>query len=84
MRAERDEDERREVGGGSDRAPREIPDRPAAEAEPQHGGEEHPQGGETEADQLRMLVGVREPSVFPRRLWTGRFLTRPGVFGEAL
>ena len=81
--AERDENDRREVGGSADRALREICDRPAAEAEPEHGREEHPDRGEAEADQLGMLVGVRERG-FPRRLRTVRFLTRLGVFGEAL
>ena len=60
-----------------------MADRTAAEAEPQDGGEEDTERDEREADQFRMVVGVREPAL-PRRLRVVRFFTRLGVFGEAL
>ena len=58
--AERDEDDRRQVGGGADRRVGEVLDRAAVEAEPEDGGEEDAEAGEAEADQLRMLVRVGE------------------------
>ena len=65
--AERDEDHRCQVRGCAERAPCELADRAAAEAEPEDGGEEHAERGEAEADQLRMLMGMRELDPLPRR-----------------
>ncbi len=58
--SERHEDDGSEIGGGADAAAHEVGDRPAAETEPEHGGEEDADGAEGEADQLGVLVGVRE------------------------
>ncbi len=54
--AERDQDQRRDVGGPADHAPGRIRHRPAAQAEPEHARQEDPERGEPEPDQLRVMV----------------------------
>ena len=76
--SERDENDRCEIRRSADRALCETCDRPAAEAEPQHGGEEHPDGGEAEPDQLGMLVSVRKAKPFPTALPHRPFLDAAG------
>ena len=59
--AERDEHERRDVGGRADRGADEVADRSAAEAEPEHGCEEDADRAEREPDQLRVVMCVGRP-----------------------
>ena len=58
QRAERDEHERRDVGGRPDRGLDEVADRAAAEAEPEHGRQEDADRAEREPDQLRVVMRV--------------------------
>ena len=81
QRAERHEDDRREVRGRAEPALHEIADRAAAEPEPEHGREKDADRAEGEPDQLRMWWAWRRG---PRFLPPRRFLTRLGVFGDVL
>ena len=58
QRSERDQHDRRDVGRPADRHGG-VPDRAAAQAEPQHAGEEDPEGGETRARSARDDGGFR-------------------------
>ena len=79
QRAERDQDERRDVGRPADDAPR-ARARAAAQAEPEHAGEEDPDRDQAEPDQLGVVVA---PGALPAPLHARR-RPRPRLGGTRL